>query len=133
MVGHGGSSAGSYLADPTSPIPSHCASIVMASTLRVKNSHMLPAISLNLYKQVLLTSPLTSVHEGVMHDLCVVNDRLISNDVVTVPAHTSHGEILAPVVRHVGWDACGGEAVCRGLHICNRRSCIDNLVWFVHV
>ena len=25
MVGHGGSSASSYLADPTSPIPSHCA------------------------------------------------------------------------------------------------------------
>ena len=37
MVGHGGSSAGSYLADPTSPIPSHCASIVATSTLRVKN------------------------------------------------------------------------------------------------
>ena len=47
MVGYGGSSAGSYLADPTSPIPSHCAiiilfkkcpsaSIVMTSTLRVK-------------------------------------------------------------------------------------------------
>ena len=36
MVGHGGSSAGSYLADPTtSPIPSHCASIVMTGTLRV--------------------------------------------------------------------------------------------------
>ena len=35
MVGHGGSSAGSYLADPTSPIPSHCASIVATSTLRV--------------------------------------------------------------------------------------------------
>ena len=35
MVGHGGSSASSYLADPTSPIPSHCASIVMTSTLRV--------------------------------------------------------------------------------------------------
>ena len=35
MVGHGGSSAGSYLTDPTSPIPSHCASIVMTSTLRV--------------------------------------------------------------------------------------------------
>ena len=34
MVGHGGSSAGSYLADPTSPIPSHCASIVATSTLR---------------------------------------------------------------------------------------------------
>ena len=36
MVGHGGSSAGSYLADPTSPIPSHCASIVATSTLRGK-------------------------------------------------------------------------------------------------
>ena len=38
MVGHGGSSAGSYLADPTSPIPSHCVSIVATSTLRVKIS-----------------------------------------------------------------------------------------------
>ena len=36
MVGHGRSSAGSYLADPTSPIPSHCASIVVTSTLSVK-------------------------------------------------------------------------------------------------
>ena len=35
MVGYGGSSAGSYLTDPTSPIPSHCASIVVTSTLRV--------------------------------------------------------------------------------------------------
>ena len=35
MVGHGGKSAGSYLADPTSPISSHCASIVATSTLRV--------------------------------------------------------------------------------------------------
>ena len=34
MVRYGGSSAGSYLADPTSPIPSHCASIVVTSTLR---------------------------------------------------------------------------------------------------
>ena len=39
MVGHGGSSAGSYLADPTSPIPSHCASIVATSTVRVKLNH----------------------------------------------------------------------------------------------
>ena len=37
MVGHGGSSDGSYLADPTSPIPSHCASIVVTSTLRVNS------------------------------------------------------------------------------------------------
>ena len=37
MVRHGGSSAGSYLANPTSPIPSHCASIVVTNTLRVKD------------------------------------------------------------------------------------------------
>ena len=41
MVGHGGSSAGSYLADPTSPIPSHCASIVATSTLRVNTSNLM--------------------------------------------------------------------------------------------
>ena len=35
MVGHGESSAGSYLADPTSPNPSHFASIVATSTVRV--------------------------------------------------------------------------------------------------
>ena len=40
MVGHGLSSAGSYLADPTSPIPSHCASIVATSTVRVNRCIM---------------------------------------------------------------------------------------------
>ena len=49
MVGHGGSSAGSYLADPTSSIPSHCASIVTTSTLRVNLNHL----SLNYVAQVL--------------------------------------------------------------------------------
>ena len=38
MVGHVGSSAGSYLADPTSPMPSHCASIVATGTVRVNIS-----------------------------------------------------------------------------------------------
>ena len=33
MVGHGGSSAGSYLADPTSPIPSHCQKCPRASII----------------------------------------------------------------------------------------------------
>ena len=41
MVGHGGSSAGSYLPDPTSPIPSHCTSIVATSTLRVNRVNVL--------------------------------------------------------------------------------------------
>ena len=40
MVGHGGSSASSYLTDPTSPIPSHCASIVATSTVRINMLHV---------------------------------------------------------------------------------------------
>ena len=40
MVEHGGSSASSYLADPTFPFPSHCASIVATSTVRVKYEEM---------------------------------------------------------------------------------------------
>ena len=35
MLGHGGSSAGSYLADPTSPIPSHCAVIILLQSVAV--------------------------------------------------------------------------------------------------
>ena len=41
MVGHGGCSVGSYIADPTSPIPSHCASIAVTSTLRVNYVELL--------------------------------------------------------------------------------------------
>ena len=52
MVGHGGSSAGSYLADPTSPIPSHCASIVVTSTLRV-NVFLLQASDRDVHEAVL--------------------------------------------------------------------------------
>ena len=61
MVGYGGSSAGSYLADPTSPIPSHCASIVVTSTVRVKehktsklpprDSHTAHIVNLEGHKQ----------------------------------------------------------------------------------
>ena len=35
MVGDGGSSAGSYLDDPTSPIPSHCAVIILFKSVAV--------------------------------------------------------------------------------------------------
>ena len=35
MVGHGGSSADSYLADPTSPIPSHCTVIILLKSVPV--------------------------------------------------------------------------------------------------
>ena len=40
-----GSSAGSYLADPTSPIPSHCASIVVTSTLGVNQEYLVQVCS----------------------------------------------------------------------------------------
>ena len=48
-VGHGGSSAGSYLADPTSPIPSHCASIVATSTVRVNMTRKFIPLSLDCH------------------------------------------------------------------------------------
>ena len=59
MVGHGGSSAGSYLADPTSPIPSHCASIVMTSTLRLNS------VSFPLQVLALCLLCLMSIHHTI--------------------------------------------------------------------
>ena len=58
MVGHGESSAGSYLADPTSPIPSHCASIVTTSSVRVK---VAPWIILHFWSQRKLYSLLRQI------------------------------------------------------------------------
>ena len=52
MVGHGGSSAGSYLADPTSPIPSQCASIVVTSTLKPQAESLLFAAVLLLMQPI---------------------------------------------------------------------------------
>ena len=50
MVRHGGSSAGSYLADPTSPIPSHGAVIVLFKSVPV---HQLLWLALKELKQEL--------------------------------------------------------------------------------
>ena len=63
MVGYRGSSAGSYLADPTSPILSHCASIVATSTVRVNDYiFMMFGVTLEYYDSRL--NPL--VHRIVM-------------------------------------------------------------------
>ena len=43
MLGHGGSSAGSYLADPTSPIPSHSAVFILFQSVLV---HQLSRLAL---------------------------------------------------------------------------------------
>ena len=48
MVGHEGSSAGSYLADPTSPIPSHCAVIILSKSIAVHQLSWLALKELNL-------------------------------------------------------------------------------------
>ena len=70
MVGHGESTAGSYLADPTSPIPSHCASIVVTSTVRVKtNSDLVSDQYLNLFNRSELSSPSGAVSFPVVHVL----------------------------------------------------------------
>ena len=67
MTGHGGSSVGSYLVDPTSPIPSHCAGI---STL------CCPLLSVC----VLLAAVIEHVRDG-----CTVRAFLLpSMDYVTV-------------------------------------------------
>ena len=50
MIGHGGSSASSYLADPTSPIPSHCASIDATNTVRVNISYIMHKVSQKLLR-----------------------------------------------------------------------------------
>ena len=49
MVGHGGSSAGLYLANPTCPIAFHCASIVATSTFKSYTyvCHLLPSFGVH--------------------------------------------------------------------------------------
>ena len=49
MVGVGGSSAGWYLADPTSPIPSHCAVITPFTSVSV---HQLSTLALQELRMV---------------------------------------------------------------------------------
>ena len=91
MVGHGGSSAGSYLADPTSPITSHCASIVATSTSRVntpgdswlcdlmpplstKLKYVITQQSVHIWNKsflVITSQIITSIrHIALVHEMC---------------------------------------------------------------
>ena len=65
MVGHGGSGAGSYLADPTFPIPSHCASVVMTSTLRVKLTRIKCCWGTHVVHPVVVTTQNIHYSKGV--------------------------------------------------------------------
>ena len=77
MVGHGGSSEGLYLADPTSPILSHCASIVATSTVRVKLITENMQMSTNMYIGQLLNDSWL-----VLIDFIIRIQRLTSYDPV---------------------------------------------------
>ena len=60
MLGHGGSSAGSYLANPTSPIPSHCAVIILFQSVPV---HQLSRLALlRTSQQVISGTKVNGVH-----------------------------------------------------------------------
>ena len=71
MVGHGGSSVGSYLTDPTSPISSHCASIVATSTVRVKNAfttqYLQANIDCDMSQKIFLPPKVELLHVGQTH------------------------------------------------------------------
>ena len=68
MVRHGGSSAGSYLADPTSPIPSHCASIVVTSTLKVNSKQCLCNT---------IPTPFSITLAGILHAHYLAADKIL--------------------------------------------------------
>ena len=82
MVGHGGSSAGSYLADPTSPIPSHCASTVVTSTLRVNK--------------------FTVLHELIVAPLCG-RQKKPSNDALCSAVNMAVVDVCSRDVMHRLW------------------------------
>ena len=84
MVGHGGSSAGSYLADPTSPITSHCAvillfkspsaSIAVTSTSRISTA-MDSFKAKNPCYQAAITAAMTQMK--VQHVLCCTSNKTL--------------------------------------------------------
>ena len=72
MLGHGGSSAGSYLADPTSPIPLHCTVIILFQSVAVHQLSWLALYEVNIdYKilgKILPQRLANSLHKTVPED-----------------------------------------------------------------
>ena len=75
MLGHGGSSAGSYLADPTSPIPSHCAVITLFQSVSVHQLSRLALQELNVDKHRCFTLFL----KDALRDLKCIWPNYLSN------------------------------------------------------
>ena len=79
MVGHGGSSAGSYLANPTSPIPCHCPSIVATSTVRVNYSIGVFKVCLCLFPDKLNPTAFAPVMYDLSGNVKVCTEKITEN------------------------------------------------------
>ena len=77
MVGHGGSSAGLYLADPTSSIPSHCASIVVTSTVRVNKLAQMNLWYISQAIRMWCIFDDITPHQNAHYRVSTCNDQLI--------------------------------------------------------
>ena len=62
MLGHGGSSASSYLADPTSPIPSHCTVIILFKSVPVNQLSRLALSEVCCWKSVGISDQVAKNH-----------------------------------------------------------------------
>ena len=70
MVRHGASSAGSYLADATSPIPSHCAVIILLKYCPRVSTVMTSTLKVNILERCLVSARTFSVkHDMISYTL----------------------------------------------------------------
>ena len=93
MLGHGGSSAGSYLADPTSPIPSHCAVIILFQSVTVHQLSWLALQELNEFVS-LITLNLGVVSIQNQCESSLTRTIAPQNLQVAPPAHWKHWILL---------------------------------------
>ena len=126
MVGHGGSSAGSYLAAPTSPFPSDCAVITLFKSVPV---HQLSWLALYRLQCSYISHPV----------LALIDPLFILHipDVVTWAGHHAHTSCYhitsvkwQPLPYHyLCWwrqDAAGGWAATSSHQIINSSSASCN-------
>ena len=103
MVGHGGSSAGSYLADPTSPIPSNCASVVATSTLRRVKQPKAKPVTQNIrtkYDSLILQPHIKhALHDRLDNSRVFVHCQTVTCQYLP---HAEHSHILHAV--HHDWE-----------------------------
>ena len=127
MVGHGGSSAGSYFADPTSLIPSHCASIVVTSTLRV-NWHMhhselvVSSIAILLQDSLAALTQWSRTIKGSNYTLTSLFKHIINMAFIILSpsaVETSHNGIMRQVESLPQPTAVMSVAACQSICVCS--------------